>query len=162
MSTTQNTLRAAPADMAEEIVAIYAQFCTFMNGRDGAMRFSPAPEFFSFPDFPELAACAHVILEGTGRSVDGVDMAQADSFVFTLPRYTTQAPGDVPPPRTAEELSELLERLSARLETVAWDLDRQRALGMWCDANPDKGGAVFDALRSIARYSMGYGRGGRE
>jgi hypothetical protein len=162
MNAPQRTVGTAPTDMAKEIEAIYTQFCIFMNGQDGAMRFSPAPEFFSFPDFPELAASAHVILEGMGRSVDGVDMAQADDFVFRLPRCTSQALGDMPPPRSAEELSELFDRLSSRLEAVAWDLNGQRALGEWCDDEIEEGARVLMALRMIARYSMGYGRGGRE
>lgn len=153
---------SAPAGMAEEIRAIHAQFCIFMNSSDDTMKFSPTPQFFSFPDFPELAAYAHVILEGMGRNVDGVDMAQADDYVFRLPRYPKRALSDMPPPRSAEELSELLDRLSARLEAVAWDLTGQRALGVWCDDEIEEGGRVCLALRTIARYSMGYGRGGRE
>jgi hypothetical protein len=156
------SVRLAPADMAEEIEAVFPQFCIFMNGQDSALSFSPTPPFLSLPDFPELAAYAHVILERMGRSVDGVDMAQADDCVFRLPRYAKQALSDMPSPQSAEDLSELLNRISARLEAVAWDLNGLRELGAWCDANPDKGARVCLALRIIASYSMGYGRGGRE
>lgn len=165
MSAPRGTVCAvvlAPADMVKEIEAISLQFAFFWNAQDDVPFWRPQPQFFSFPDFPELAAAAHVILEGMGRNVDGVDMALADDFVFRLPRYTKQTLGDMPPPRSAEELSELFDRLSSRLEAVAWDLTGQRALGVWCDDEIEEGARVFLALRMIARYSMGYGRGGRE
>ncbi len=165
MSAPQSTVADAPfspADMATEIVATYRQFCLLMGAPDDFHRYSPQPALFSLPAIPELAAFANVILEALGRDVGDVDMTQADACVFSLPRYIKRDLTDMPPPRSAEALSELLDRVTARLEAIAWESNGLRALGAWCDENPNEGVQVCSALRSMAKYSLGGLYGGRD
>ena len=152
----------SPADMAKEILAISRQFGCFINSQDALPQYSPEPTFFSLPAFPEFAAPANVILEALGGDVGEVDMTQADACVFSLPRYSKPDLTDMPPPRNAEELSELLDRLAARLEAVAWDIDGLRALRPCLDENPNEGVQVYAALRLIAKYSLDNGCPGRD
>lgn len=165
MSAPQSTVAGAPfspADMAKEIVATYRQFCRLMGAPDDFYRYSPRPEFFSLPQFSELAAPANVALDGMGRNVDDLDMTQAEALALSLPRRDKQDLDDMPPPMSAEELGELLDRVTARLEAIAWESNGLRALGAWCDENPNEGVQVCSALRSIAKYSLGGLYGGRD
>lgn len=154
MTGLQSTVAVDPCtDLAKEILAVCRQFCLLMRAPDGFVLYQPVPEFFSLPQLPELAAAANVALASMGRNVDSVDMLQAEALALALPLNDKRDRADMPPPMSAAELSELLDRLIARLETVAWGHEALKAMGQWCNENPDQGTQVCTALRLIARYS---------
>lgn len=147
---------------AGEVLAVYRQFCLLMRAPDDFPWYSPTPEFWSLPRLPELAASANVALEGMGRNVDGINMIQAEAWALALPRSDKQDVGDMPQPKSAAELNELLDRLTVRLEAIAWEAEALKTLGQWCDENPDKGVQVCAALRGIARCSSSDFYSGRD
>jgi hypothetical protein len=153
---------ASPEDMAIEILAIWDQYRLLWNAQDDLPFFSPQPEFLSLPDFLEIAAAANVSLSELGCNVASVDMAQAEAIALSLPRNAKKNLADMPPPKTSQELEELFDRITARLEAVAWETDRLKELREWANENPEKGTQVFCVMRLMAEYAAGKHRGWRE
>ena len=155
MSTALQQVR--PEADAREIIAIRDQFAVLFNTQD-SLRWLALP-FVSHTLQPdeEMAGLVASILWDIDRKLDHDDFVRAGGHPLGYPLDGVDH-GDLPPPATEAQFSELRNRIVARLRAIAWEGDRLRALGEWIDENVDGGMQVCDALRMLLKFSKDKGR----